>query len=167
MADEDDGDEFSDEDEDGVRRKGHKLTENQYYGADELKKRSKFSMNEYEKKYEEKARREELREQRAEEARRTGVERQYDSDDSDDLEEYDENEDIANEKQLLLPSVNDAKLWQVKVKKNFEKIACMALLNKCIDFQSKGNPLFILSATSSDSTEGWIYIEAFKEIHVK
>ncbi len=33
-----------------------------------------------------------------------------------------------------LPSVNDPKLWQVKVKRNFEKIACMALLTKCIDY---------------------------------
>lgn len=43
----------------------------------------------------------------------------------------------------------------------------MALLNKSMDFARRGNPLSILSVTSSDSTEGYIYIEAFKEIHVK
>jgi transcription elongation factor SPT5 len=43
----------------------------------------------------------------------------------------------------------------------------MALLNKSIDFASKGRPLSILSATCSESTEGWIYVEAFKEIHIK
>ena len=53
------------------------------------------------------------------------------------------------------------------MKKNFEKIAVMALLNKSIDFAAKANPLSILSVTSSDSTEGFIYVEAFKEIHVK
>lgn len=31
----------------------------------------------------------------------------------------------------------------------------------------KGQPLAILSATCSDKIEGYIYIEAFKEIHVK
>jgi transcription elongation factor SPT5 len=67
----------------------------------------------------------------------------------------------------LLPSTRDPKLWQVRVKKNFEKIAVMAILNKCIDFASRGRPLSILSVTSSDSTEGYIFVEAFKEIHVK
>ena len=53
------------------------------------------------------------------------------------------------------------------MKKNFEKVAVMALLNKSMDFARKGMPLSILSVTSSDSTEGYIYVEAFKEIHVK
>lgn len=69
--------------------------------------------------------------------------------------------------QSNLPSTRDPKLWQVRVKKNFEKIAVMALLNKSIDFAKRGQPLSILSVTSSDSTEGYIFIEAFKEIHVK
>lgn len=43
----------------------------------------------------------------------------------------------------------------------------MALLNKSIDFANRGNPLSILSVTSSDSTEGYIFVEAFKETHVK
>ena len=36
--------------------------------------------------------------------------------------------------QSNLPSAKDPKLWQVRVKKNFEKIAVMALLNKSMDF---------------------------------
>ena len=43
----------------------------------------------------------------------------------------------------------------------------MALLNKSIDFAKRGQPLSILSVTSSDSTEGYIFVEAFKETHVK
>ena len=43
----------------------------------------------------------------------------------------------------------------------------MSLINKCIDFASKGKPLAILSATSSENVEGFIYIEAYKEIHVR
>lgn len=58
-------------------------------------------------------------------------------------------------------------LWQVRVKRNNERIAVVALLNKCIDFQAKGKPLSILSVTSSDTTEGYIFVEAFKETHVK
>ena len=69
--------------------------------------------------------------------------------------------------QSHLPSAKDPKLWQVRVKKNFEKIAVMALLNKAMDFARQGKPLSILSVTSSDSTEGYIFVEAFKEIHVK
>ena len=67
----------------------------------------------------------------------------------------------------MLPSVEDPKLWQVRVKKNFERIAVIALLNKSVDFAQKGKPLSILSATCSDTTEGHIYVEAFKEIHVR
>jgi len=55
----------------------------------------------------------------------------------------------------------------VRVKKNYEKIAVMALLNKSIDFAKQAKPLSIISVTSSDSTEGFIFVEAFKEIHVK
>ena len=43
----------------------------------------------------------------------------------------------------------------------------MALLNKSIDFAKQAKPLSIISVTSSDSTEGFIFVEAFKEIHVK
>jgi hypothetical protein len=40
-------------------------------------------------------------------------------------------------------------------------------MNKSIDFASKGSPLAILSVTCSENVEGFIYVEAFKEIHVK
>jgi hypothetical protein len=43
----------------------------------------------------------------------------------------------------------------------------MSLMNKSIDFASKGKPLAILSATCSENVEGFIYVEAFKEIHVR
>ena len=43
----------------------------------------------------------------------------------------------------------------------------MSLINKSIDFARKGHPLAILSATSNENVEGYIYIEAFKEIHVR
>lgn len=54
---------------------------------------------------------------------------------------FDEEEDYGSEiggdvvRQGLLPSVEDPKLWQVRVKRNHERIAVMSLLNKCIDYQ--------------------------------
>jgi transcription elongation factor SPT5 len=43
----------------------------------------------------------------------------------------------------------------------------MSLLNKCIDFAKKGEPLSILTATCSENVDGFVYVEAFKEIHVR
>lgn len=43
----------------------------------------------------------------------------------------------------------------------------MSLMNKSIDFAKKGQHLSILSVTCSENVEGYIYVEAFKEIHVK
>lgn len=38
---------------------------------------------------------------------------------------------------------------------------------KSIDFASRGKPLSILSVTAPENVEGYIYVESFKEIHVK
>jgi transcription elongation factor SPT5 len=43
----------------------------------------------------------------------------------------------------------------------------MCLMNKSIDYAIKGKPLAILSCSASDNVEGYIYVEAFKEPHVK
>ena len=43
----------------------------------------------------------------------------------------------------------------------------MSLMLKSIDYAKKKMPLSILSVTSTDNVEGYIYVEAFKEIHVK
>lgn len=63
----------------------------------------------------------------------------------------------------VLPSTGDPKLWQVKVKKGMEKTATMALLNKSIDFAMKKKPLEILSITSSDNIENYIFVEAYRK----
>jgi hypothetical protein len=55
----------------------------------------------------------------------------------------------------------------VRVKRGFEKPAVMALLNKSIDYAKRGMPLSILTVTANESTEGWIFVEAFKEVHVR
>ena len=43
----------------------------------------------------------------------------------------------------------------------------MSLMMKSIDFASRSTPLSILSVTASENVEGYIYVEAYKEIHVK
>ena len=55
----------------------------------------------------------------------------------------------------------------VRVKKGGERIATMSLMNKAIAFAKQNNPLSILSVSTSDNVEGYIYVEAFKEIHVR
>jgi transcription elongation factor SPT5 len=86
-------------------------------------------------------------------------------------EEGNENGDqyMLDEEELenLQPSIKDPRLWQIRVKRGLEKQVCMSLINKSIDFAKKGQPLAILSATCTDNVEGYIYIEAFKEIHVR
>ena len=44
-----------------------------------------------------------------------------------------------------------------------EKTATMALLNKSIDYARKQKPLEILSITSSDNIENYIFVEAYRK----
>ena len=48
-----------------------------------------------------------------------------------------------------------------------ERLATMQLMNKAIAFAKQNNPLSVLSVTCSENVEGFIYAEAFKEIHVR
>ena len=48
-----------------------------------------------------------------------------------------------------------------------EKQTTISLINKSIDFVKRGKPLAILSVTCNENVEGFIYVEAFKEIHVR
>jgi transcription elongation factor SPT5 len=80
----------------------------------------------------------------------------------DDIDEMDE-----EEIQLDLPTKNDPKLWLLKCKRGMERQACMSLMLKSIDHAKKKIPLSILSCTCSDTVPDYIYIEAYKEIHVR
>ena len=77
-----------------------------------------------------------------------------------------EGDDMLIDKEKL-PSVNDPRLWQVRVKRGCERQATLQLMNKSIDFARRGKHLSILSVTCTEKVEGFIYVEAFKEIHVK
>lgn len=133
----------------------------QYYKPEELVKKTNkdFSLKLLEDKYRGRAE----REMRKEDGESVGSEDEEDYD--EEVSEDQDEDDIA--RQGLLPGINDPQMWQVRVKKNQERTAVIALLNKSLYYQSIGKPLKILSVTSSDTTEGYIYVEAFKDIHVK
>lgn len=97
------------------------------------------------------------------------IQRGEDGEEEDFSGEEDEGQyaDVDVAKKGMLPSTNDPSLWQVLVKRGYEKQACMALLNKSIEFARRGTPLSILSVTSSEQTEGYIFVEAFREVHVR
>ncbi|KAF9011770.1 hypothetical protein BDQ17DRAFT_1344799 [Cyathus striatus] len=61
---------------------------------------------------------------------------------------------------LLMPSVHDASLWQVRVKPGRERDIIFSLMRKSIDMEYTANPLSILSAFQRDSLPGMIYVEA-------
>ncbi|KAJ7209510.1 transcription elongation factor Spt5 [Mycena pura] len=61
---------------------------------------------------------------------------------------------------LLMPSVHDASLWQVRVKIGRERDLVFSLMRKAIDMEFSAQPLHILSAFQRDSLPGMIYVEA-------
>ncbi|TDL27811.1 transcription elongation factor Spt5 [Rickenella mellea] len=67
---------------------------------------------------------------------------------------------------LLMPSVNDANLWQVRVKPGRERDLVFNLMRKAMDLEFSPRPLQILSAFQRDSLPGMIYVEARSSQHV-
>ncbi|KZP17373.1 hypothetical protein FIBSPDRAFT_30282 [Athelia psychrophila] len=61
---------------------------------------------------------------------------------------------------LLMPSVHDASLWQVRVKPGRERDLVFSLMRKALDVEFTARPLAILSAFQRDSLPGMIYVEA-------
>lgn len=61
---------------------------------------------------------------------------------------------------LLMPSVNDASLWQVRVRPGRERDIVFSLMRKSIDVEYTARPLGIFAAFQRDSLPGMIYVEA-------
>ena len=81
-------------------------------------------------------------------------------------------EEMSDEitQQTLLPSVKkDPNLWMVKCVLGTEKETVLRLMNKIFAYQSspEHEPLQIRSVVSPEHIKGYIYIEAFKQSHVK
>jgi hypothetical protein len=58
----------------------------------------------------------------------------FEDNDEDELSDEEQEDYDMDDKQALLPSTDDPRLWQVRVKKNHERIAVIALLNKSIAY---------------------------------
>lgn len=71
--------------------------------------------------------------------------------------------------QKLLPGVKDPNLWTVKCKSGEEKATALWLMRKYNAFLNKTDkqPLAIKSVIVKEGLRGFIYIEAYKQTHVK
>lgn len=69
--------------------------------------------------------------------------------------------------QALMPNVKDPNLWMVKCKIGEEKQTVLQLMRKFIAFKSSEEPLLIKSAVAPEGIKGYVYIEAFKQTHLK
>lgn len=78
-------------------------------------------------------------------------------------------EEMSDEitQQTLLPGVKDPNLWMVKCRIGEEKATCLLLMRKFLAFQNTSEPLQIKSVVAPEGVKGYIYIEAYKQPHVK
>lgn len=118
------------------------------------------------------------------EGRRRGT-NLWDSQKEDEIEEYlrkkyadesvaarhfgDGGEEMSDEitQQTLLPGVKDPNLWMVKCRIGEEKNTALLLMRKFIAYQDTDEPLQIKSVVAPEHVKGYIYIEAYKQPHVK
>lgn len=78
-------------------------------------------------------------------------------------------EEMSDEitQQTLLPGVKDPNLWMVKCRIGEEKSTCLLLMRKFLAYQNTMEPLHIKSVVAPEGVKGYIYIEAYKQPHVK
>ncbi|XP_038052973.1 transcription elongation factor SPT5-like [Patiria miniata] len=69
--------------------------------------------------------------------------------------------------QGLLPGVKDPNLWMVKCKIGEEKATAIQMMRKFIAYQYQDEPLQIKSVVAVEGLKGYIYVESFKQTHVK
>jgi transcription elongation factor SPT5 len=73
----------------------------------------------------------------------------------------------AVSQQALMPTAKDPKLWVIRCAEGAEREVVVCLLQKCYDYATRGQPLLIKSVFCRDQLKGYLYVEAFKEAHVK
>ena len=86
---------------------------------------------------------------------------------NDEQSNRSEDDTESSSEQPSLPSVSDPSLWVVKCRLEKERLCAISLMNKSIDCRINKRPLSIFSVTVSDKVAGVLYIEAFREIHVR
>ncbi|CAG5115436.1 unnamed protein product [Candidula unifasciata] len=84
-------------------------------------------------------------------------------------ERFGEGEEMSDEitQQGRLPGVKDPNLWVVKCRMGEEKATIVHIMRKMITYQFTEEPLQIKSVVAKEGLKGYIYIEAFKQTHVK
>lgn len=82
-----------------------------------------------------------------------------------DEEEGELPDDIVQ--QAALPSQRDANLWMIKCRIGEEKATVLHIMRKFIAYSTSDDPLLIKSVMAPEGIKGYIYIEAFKQTHVK
>lgn len=84
-------------------------------------------------------------------------------------ERYDGDVEVPDDitQQALMPGVKDPNLWMVKCRIGEEKQTVLQLMRKFIAHSKSEDPLQIKSVVAPESIKGYIYIEAFKQTHVK
>ncbi|KAI1289197.1 Transcription elongation factor SPT5 [Halotydeus destructor] len=82
---------------------------------------------------------------------------------------YDNDGDLPDDvaQQALMPGVKDPNLWMVKCKIGEEKMTVLQLMRKFIAYKDSEEPLLIKSVVAPEGIKGLIYIEAYKQTHVK
>ncbi|XP_050411493.1 transcription elongation factor SPT5 [Patella vulgata] len=85
------------------------------------------------------------------------------------VERFGDGEEMSDEitQQGLLPGVKDPNLWIVKCRMGEEKATVLLLMRKFITYQFTEEPLQIKSVVAKEGLKGYIYIEAYKQTHVK
>ncbi|KAM3174690.1 hypothetical protein ACTXT7_010041 [Hymenolepis weldensis] len=71
------------------------------------------------------------------------------------------------QQQQNIPGIKDPHLWLVKCQIGEERATAITLARKFLAFQCTASPLQIKSVIAKDTLKGYIYIEAFKQTHVK
>ncbi|CAB0029460.1 unnamed protein product [Trichogramma brassicae] len=78
-------------------------------------------------------------------------------------------EEISDEitQQTLLPGVKDPNLWIIKCRIGEERATALLLMRKFLTYQFTSEPIHIKSVVAPDGLKGYVYIEAYKQPHVK
>lgn len=61
----------------------------------------------------------------------------------------------------------DPNLWMVKCRPGEEKATVLLLMRKFLTYQNTDEPLQIKSVIAPEGVKGYIYVEAYKQTHVK
>ncbi|XP_055858947.1 transcription elongation factor SPT5 [Episyrphus balteatus] len=109
----------------------------------------------------------------------------WDTQKEDELEEYlrkkyadesvakrhfgDGGEEMSDEitQQTLLPGIKDPNLWMVKCRIGEEKATALLLMRKYLTYLNTDSPMQIKAVVAPEGVKGYIYIESYKQTHVK